>query len=157
MGLDGSTDSDAALAFAQEEASLRQVASIAVHSWPGETIPSRGGFYPAHVETPVMNISAHRHSTEQLRSWIREHPATTVRHQTYRGRAADAILHSAALYSPAMIVVGSRGRPGLVGLVLGSTSRQLLTQAPCPVVVVRGNGSQVRHHTPTAPTSWPTA
>lgn len=36
-----------------------------------------------------------------------------------------------------MLVVGSRGRGGLSGMVLGSVSQQCLHRATCPVVVVR--------------------
>ncbi|OON27022.1 hypothetical protein BSA16_34205, partial [Micromonospora sp. Rc5] len=34
-------------------------------------------------------------------------------------------------------VVGSHGRGGFKGMLLGSTSRALLQSAPCPMMVVR--------------------
>jgi nucleotide-binding universal stress UspA family protein len=49
---------------------------------------------------------------------------------------AQALLDAAD--GAALVVVGSRGRGGFAGLVLGSTSEQVSRHAPCAVVVVRG-------------------
>ncbi len=36
-----------------------------------------------------------------------------------------------------LLVVGSRGRGGFSGMLLGSTSQALMYHAPCPLLVVR--------------------
>jgi len=36
-----------------------------------------------------------------------------------------------------LVVVGSRGRGGFTGMLLGSTSHALIHHCPCPLVVVR--------------------
>jgi nucleotide-binding universal stress UspA family protein len=49
---------------------------------------------------------------------------------------AKAILKTAAQEGAELIVVGSRGRGALKSMVLGSVSREVASEARCPVVVV---------------------
>jgi len=51
--------------------------------------------------------------------------------------AAKSICEVAKLEKLDMIVIGSRGRNKLEGLVLGSCTHRVLSTAPCPVLVIR--------------------
>ena len=51
--------------------------------------------------------------------------------------AAKAICETAKIENADMIVMGSRGRNDLEGLLLGSCTHRVLKTAPCPVLVIR--------------------
>ena len=53
------------------------------------------------------------------------------------GPAANAICEAAKLEKTDIIVMGSRGRNDLEGLLLGSCTHRVLNMAPCPVLVIR--------------------
>ena len=59
-----------------------------------------------------------------------------VHSRTPRRRPAAALVQEAE--TSELLVVGSRGRGGFAGLLLGSTSTSVAMHAACPVVVVRG-------------------
>lgn len=76
---------------------------------------------------------------EQLAGWREKYPDVPVEPVVRRGRAAEALLrHDPATPAPQLVVVGSRGRGGFTGLLLGSTSHDLVGHSQWPVVVVRG-------------------
>ncbi len=53
------------------------------------------------------------------------------------GPAAEAILNVADVRKSDLIVMGTRGLGHLAGLVLGSQSMKVVTNAPCPVLIVK--------------------
>jgi nucleotide-binding universal stress UspA family protein len=53
------------------------------------------------------------------------------------GSDAEAIINVATTRDSNVIVMGSRGRGRLAGLLLGSTSQTVVAHAPCPVLIVR--------------------
>jgi nucleotide-binding universal stress UspA family protein len=53
------------------------------------------------------------------------------------GPPAEKICETARIETCEMIIMGSRGRSDLKGLLLGSVTHRVLQQAPCPVLVVR--------------------
>lgn len=134
VGLDGSPSSDAALAFAFETAALRGVALHAVRTWwdlTADTAWQRG-----LTATNLASIEAaeQRLLTEQLATRSAAHPDVPVHQMLTRHRPAHTLVEQSA--KAQLVVVGTRGRGGFRGLLLGSTSQALIHHAHCPVAVV---------------------
>lgn len=53
------------------------------------------------------------------------------------GSPAEAIINVATTRNSDLIVMGSRGKGTLEGLLLGSTSHNVVSHAPCPVLIIR--------------------
>ena len=60
-----------------------------------------------------------------------------VMNEILEGSAAEAILSVAETRKNDLIVIGSRGRGKLAGLLLGSQSTKVIQHAHCPVLVIR--------------------
>ncbi|WP_214369161.1 universal stress protein [Pseudonocardia sp. H11422] len=132
VGIDGSPISEAALAFAYEAAARRRVPLVAVHTWRDLLVDP--------VMAPAMDWEAiatdeHKLLAERLAGWSEKYPDVPVRRVVTRDRPAHALIEQSA--HAQLVVVGSRGRGGFAGLLLGSVSHALLHHAECPVAVVR--------------------
>lgn len=135
VGVDGSEDSRHALGWALAEAELRGASVQAIHAWSlpvafgGPTMPPQA-FEPTTV---------HDHARESLDAAVDEvaggSPSVEVERIVERGAAADVLVRAAEHAD--LLVVGSRGRGGFAGLLLGSVSQQCAHHAGCPVVIVR--------------------
>lgn len=133
VGVDGSEHADRALQFAVQEARRRHDATIeAVHSYhllaytPGMEFGYAVPEPPEKLEAEAMDRLLH--AIERAPKDVSIDPivvADTPSHALITaGQGAD------------LLVIGSRGHGGFRGLLLGSTSLQVVTHAPCPVVVV---------------------
>lgn len=120
VGVDGSPGSRRALAWALQEAQLRQVGVRLVHG-----IGARPSAYP---EEAMEMLS------QALDDAGGVPPGVSVERSAMFGSAVELLLEQAA--EAELLVVGTRGRGGFAGLVLGSVSQQVVQHGPCPVVVV---------------------
>ena len=137
VGVDGSPTSQRAVEFAVAEAALRKTGLTAVHAW---TLPwLRSTLSIRHevvnVTRPAMQQEAAAVLSESLAEIRQKHPAVPVVEQVVEERPAVALVE--ASHDAPLLVVGSRGRGGISGLLLGSVSHAVLHQAPCPVAVIR--------------------
>jgi nucleotide-binding universal stress UspA family protein len=135
VGIDGSPASEQAIATAFEEASLRSVPLIAVHAWSDVTYDETHGTARLVREWKSLEEGEQRLLAERLAGWQEKYPAVLVRRELERDRPRHALLDWSA--TAQLIVVGSRGRGGIRGMLLGSTSQSLVQHAQCPVLVVR--------------------
>ena len=133
VGVDGSDASMDALRFAAAEARLRAASLRVVCGW---TLPvAQGGPGAAWPDPTIFEEAAQRTVDSALTAIASELEGIAVESRTPVGGGASALLESCS--DADLVVVGSRGRGGFKGLLLGSVSQQVVLHAPCPVVVVR--------------------
>ncbi|WP_216916661.1 universal stress protein [Nocardia noduli] len=136
VGIDGSPANTAAAATAFAEASLRDAPLVAVHAANDISAAAIAGLsesLPTTLPTREMDALAREVLSEQLAGWQEKYPDVTVTRKVY---VAEARKHLLAWSETAqLVVVGSRGRGGFLGMILGSTSNALVQQASCPVLV----------------------
>jgi nucleotide-binding universal stress UspA family protein len=135
VGIDATPGSEAALAFAFDEASRHGWTLIAVHAWD---IPAYDLLVVPNGPVPVgladVADEEVRMSAEVLAGFRDSYPDVEVQEHLVKGPPVSSIL--TASISPAMIVVGTRGHGPTVGALLGSISNGVLHKATVPVAVV---------------------
>ncbi|MEV6873139.1 universal stress protein [Amycolatopsis sp. NPDC051128] len=134
-GVDGSPNSEQAIAVAFEEASLRGVPLVAVHAWNDVTYEDTRGTVRILTQPEALEEGEERLLTERLAGWSEKYPDVEVRRLLVHDRPRHALLEESKMAQ--LVVVGSRGRGGFTGMLLGSTSQALVQHAQCPVLVVR--------------------
>lgn len=138
VGVDASQEALQAVRFAAEEARLRRAPLRLVQAVP----------FPS-------DAAARRLGDFDLRGLLREDAASALDRATaVAAEVTDGATISSAIVdggpvrvlreesaTAQLVVVGSRGRGGLAGLLLGSTASGLAGNAHCPVVVVPDLGT----------------
>jgi nucleotide-binding universal stress UspA family protein len=130
VGIDGSPASELATAIAFDEASWRGVELIAVHAWADahvSDIPS--------IEWSAQQAVGEEALSERLAGWRERYPDVAVRRKIVLDAPAHHLLDEAE--SSQLLVVGSRGRGGFSGMLLGSVSTAVAQAARVPVIVAR--------------------
>jgi len=130
VGVDGSTEAEGAVAFGADVAE-RTGSSLTV-----VTVGARGG------ET---DDDVRRHLSEGVAGTVGAHPDVPLREVVRRGQVAEQLL-AEARDGAALLVVGSRGRGAVSGVLLGSTSQRVVHAAPCPVAVLSPQAALVWAH-----------
>ncbi|MFF5181080.1 universal stress protein [Micromonospora sp. NPDC000316] len=132
VGVDGSEASRLAAGYGAVEATLRKVPLVLVHVSPLEEarpVPEETEESQAAHQAEAVRVLAD--ASEAVRA---EHPGLVVREHPIRAAGATQGLVEAS-GTASLLVVGTRGRHGLTGLLLGSVSQAVIQHAHCPVLV----------------------
>lgn len=132
VGVDGTEVSEPALAFAFEAAALRRAPLLAVHAWRDVALDPMA--WPM-LDWEAVEQEERAALAERLAGWREKYPDVDLQRLVVRDRAARVLVEQSARAQ--LVVVGSRGRGSVAGLVLGSVSHAVLHRADCPVAVVR--------------------
>ncbi|MVU78379.1 universal stress protein [Nocardia sp. ET3-3] len=130
VGVDGSPNSVPALEIAFQEASLRKVGLKALHAWSDLSAylqPIPGWDTVRNEESEAL--------AERLAGFGERYPDVTVDRILVRDNPARALLDESD--GAQLVVVGSHGRGGFTGMLLGSTANAVLHSADCPTLIVR--------------------
>ncbi|WP_406815395.1 universal stress protein [Mycobacterium sp. M23085] len=131
VGTDGSPASEAAIALAFEEASRRGVDLVALHAWSDVGVFPILGMNWRDREAEGQELLA-----ERLAGFHEQYPDVHVKRVIVCDKPSRWLLEEAE--HAQLVVVGSRGRGGFAGMLLGSVSSHVAQAASVPVIVTRG-------------------
>ncbi|GAA3735705.1 nucleotide-binding universal stress UspA family protein [Spinactinospora alkalitolerans] len=137
VGVDGSETGQRAVEFAFAQGAKRDAEVVAICAWqPMAAFASTIGPVPPEVFDDSAVAAAARETLDAALAGPRAtYPDVVVTAHEVRGHPVVALLEEASAAD--LIVVGSRGRGGFGGLLLGSVSQAVMHGAHGPVAIVR--------------------
>ncbi|MEI8412872.1 MULTISPECIES: universal stress protein [unclassified Kribbella] len=135
VGVDGSKLSTQAIDFAFDQAAAMGARVVAVHAWTSPYMTYHGDRPMPDFDRREVLESCRLLVAESVAGAVADHPDVRFETRLISGQPARALLLAAE--SAELVVVGSRGRGGFTGLLLGSVSQSVLHHAHCPVAIVR--------------------
>ncbi len=136
VGHDGSYCTYYALDMALGLADQLQAAVVIVRAWSIATAPQPPGWKFGYVSSfDEYAATVHGELMRDVQMSVDRYPTVSISYRAVNAGAAKGLIDISR--EARMLVVGSRGRGGLAGMLLGSVSDQCVRHASCPVLVVR--------------------
>lgn len=139
VGIDGSPQAEAALAFALEEARLRNLPLRLVCAWEIPVIEYTDAVFRS---APDLSAEAEREAHQVLAEALEvigDQTGIAIESVAVAGHSPDVLAEQSV--GATLLVVGSRGRGGFASLVLGSVSQSTAHRSSVPLVIVRSAAS----------------
>jgi nucleotide-binding universal stress UspA family protein len=130
VGIDGSSAAQEALEWAIDEARRRDAVVEVVYAWHEPFVMG----YDYLGEHDADTFAAEAENIIDAAIAAVDTTGVTIEHKVIPGRPSQVLVEEAK--GAALLVVGSRGRGGFSGLLLGSVSQQASHHAPCPIVII---------------------
>jgi nucleotide-binding universal stress UspA family protein len=130
LGIDGSPASELATAIAFDEASRRHVGLVALHAWSDLDVSEWPG-----VDWPATQSMAEAVLAERLAGRQEQYPDVEVTRTVVQAQPARQLVQQSE--EAQLVVVGSRGRGGFAGMLVGSVGETVAQMAQVPVIVAR--------------------
>lgn len=141
VGVDGSQVSERATGIAFEEAARRSVELLAVHAWSDTTLIAAhawgdsGLLAESSADWAAVSTGAEVLLAERLAPWQSKYPGVAVRRVVVCERPAHFLAEESE--NSQLLVVGSHGRGGFAGMLLGSVGTKLAHTVRVPLIVAR--------------------
>jgi nucleotide-binding universal stress UspA family protein len=135
VGVDGSASSRKALTWAAAEAADHGAELVVVNVWEHTLPPPAGSLSVSERYVPDSSQRTTEDLLTEIKEELGENPPMLVQPRVKQGSPAKVLIEQSA--DADLLVVGTRGRGGFLGLVLGSVSQHVAAYAQCPVAVVR--------------------
>jgi nucleotide-binding universal stress UspA family protein len=132
VGVDDSASAQLALGFAVEATVARNVGLRAIRAWA----PVTGLREEGPMVTRAVTEQERRPFDELVAGWQEKHPELHISAEAVVAHPAAALVEASK--EAQLLVVGTRGRGAVRGMLLGSVSQHLLRHSACTVAVVHG-------------------
>ncbi len=144
VGVDGSDTALRALDTAAEQAAAFGCPLLVVAAW---SAPKRSFAFPVSFDPADFEDYAAETAKQAAERVVERHPDLRVSPEVIEGDARTALVDTAG--PDDLLVVGSQGNTGVIGLMLGSVASHCVNHARGPILVVPAPaGDDGRFHRP---------